>query len=193
MALIYSPGPALVYAGLGANGAPLFLGTTEGKPRIEKRPHYVPVHNDYAGGTVPLDEMYVGQDALCHGRFSRFNMAVYNVMVNYGSTNFSGAVSNGNDFAGDRGTLMIQEGAAFPIWLKFARAFKASMNPGGGNNLITGYHFLAAWLVSDEQEPGVAPLAPSLTWHCLAHFSPSANGGVFLLYDYDMTNLPNPD
>jgi hypothetical protein len=178
----------------GVPGVPVFLGTTIGKPHIERRPRYRAIHNDYAGGVVELDSMYMGQDGLVQGTYNRMHLGVWNAMERYASTNLNlDSTPVGADGEGYRGTFMMQEGAGFTLWLKFPFFFKASMNPGGSDNMINGYRFLHAWLITDTSNPGVDALDLVLAWHALGVFLPTANGGVFKLYDYDMTTLPPPD
>lgn len=157
----------------------------------------MPVHNDFAGGMVELDSMYMGQDAIVHGSFSRYNHATYFEMAKYAQTvpTLPETGILGTDSAGERGTLMVQENAGYPLWVKFPYAFKPSMNPGGSTgNIPAGYKFIRAWLIApDDLDPGVAPLVLDLTWHALGQFIPSSQGGKFVVWNNDMSGLPNPD
>lgn len=182
----------MVFAGVGTNFAPLFLGTTEGKPRVRLRPEYEPVFNDVAGPRVHFDECYVGFDAVVTGTFSRYAESVYEEMQKYSdNAGLPATVGPGFDQAGARGTLMLQEGAAYPLWLLFPFAAKASMRPGPPDgNLPAGYRFLSAMLIDDEFEPGMGPKKLTLSWHCLGDYFPGNTGGVFIVYDNNMTGLP---
>lgn len=192
MAQIYGTGPAFIYVGLGAAGAPLFLGTTEKTPNIQNRPTYKPVYSDSHGQEVPADVSYQGQDAIISARFTRFNYATLAILQSY--TKFLINPANpGTDANGSRGALMLTEGLAYNLWIRYPFSAKVAMQNASNGPLPPGRRYIAAHLITDNlDELGTNPLAMSLAWHCLSVYFPNALGGYHVLYDQLMTNLPAP-
>lgn len=192
MAQPYVTGPAHLYVGLGASFAPLYLGTAERTPRIEIRPAWDAVFNDIAGGKIPLDWLYEGEEAFVTADVTRWNEPVYTLLSARPRTSTAGAVQ-GQNVPGDIGTLLISENFAFPLWIQFPYVGKAAMAAG---NLPPGYRFIAAWLEGPDDLDNLGTMARKtrLVFHCGRAYALSTNaaggGMTFTLYDHNMTGLP---
>ncbi len=181
-----------MYIGLGPAGSPLFLGTTEKTPNMQNRPYYKPVYSDSHGQEVPADVSYQGQDAIVSARFTRFNYITLALLQSYTKFLTNPAVP-GTDPNGSRGALMLTEGLAYNLWVRYPFSAKAAMQNVLNGPLPPGRRYIAAHLVTDNvDELGTNPFAMSLAWHCLSVYFPNAFGGYHVLYDQLMTNLPAP-
>jgi hypothetical protein len=183
MAQPYVTGACSVWAGIGAGSAPVFVGHAEQGMSIDIRAGWEPVMNDLAGTKVPFDMSYQGEEAILSGTLTRWNEAVVAAMAARwnAQASFLGGPQRGSENTFARGTLMLTEGAAFPIWLNFPLSSIAAFA-----TLPDGYRFAAGFLESpDRLEPGTRPYKIQMIWHCLAVFTPS--NGSFLLYDHDMS------
>ena len=147
--------------------------------------------------------MYSGQDALVSCDLIRFNWGVYETIAARSNGPGAGFVFPGSTFPGEIGTLMVTEGIATGLWLRWPYSAKPSM--GGtasvlptSNAMPGGYHFYAAFLQGpDDITSGTVPNKVRCNWYCARSFSPTAGNafgqGSFILYDGNMTGLPNID
>jgi hypothetical protein len=192
MAQPYVTGPAHLYAGVGAGGAPFFIGHAMRTPRITIRPHFSPVWCDLTGQTVPYDWIFDGEEGFVTYDVSRWNEAGYAALA--ARPRATGA--RGITLPGDIGSLMITELFAYQLWVVFPYAAKpayASMPPG--------YHFLNAWLEGPDEldDLGTTARRNRLVFHCgrsgVITTSPTGGQGLTLtLYDTlvaSFTGLPS--
>lgn len=107
--------PTGVIAG---NGAPYYLGTTEGRPEINGADIWVPYHNAISGEAVQFDRTYGGPVEEVNLDLSKFSQTVYDLVAdspNYGRAGV--AVAGGAHNTGDRGKMLIANGCSFEMWL----------------------------------------------------------------------------
>ncbi len=186
------PGPVAVVAGVGASGAPLFFGHAR-QPgiQIDIEHNIQPVQCDI-GGDEPLDDYYSGRSGVASGTFPRYNSSVYQIMSQIAAARL-GIGTAGVDMPGDVGTMLQQEGAAFPLWLVFPYSPKPLFNLAG-NVLIAGYHFRAAHLAQDSQ-PDLGPRTRNLrlVWRCRRALDETVTTlygtGAWTLFDHDMSGI----
>lgn len=181
MAQQWSTGAAHIYVGLPGVGSPRYFGTAKNGPDQDVRPEYVPAMNDLAGPTLPLDEMYVGQDVVIGATMTRWDESIHAALAAIIAGN-----DRGTDGNLDRGTLMIHEGFTFPLWVTYP--FSAL---GAYDGLPEGYHFFACKLISPYRlPPGIRPYEVTFTFHALGVYQ--KNGGGFKVYDHNVAGLPPP-
>lgn len=183
MAQPFVTGPVWIYVGIGnaVSKTPVFLGTAEDGPKKQHLVGWEPVMNDVTGSKKPLDQGYQGESAIVRADLTRYNEDVLAALV--ARPNPFG--TRGLNAFGDLGALMLTEGLAYPLWLRYPYASKAAYS-----TMPPGDRFVASWLVSPEDYvQGTKPKKVSVIWYCQGVFSP-VTGGV-LLYDHDMTGLPD--
>ena len=166
MAQAYTSGPCPLYAGVGLNGAPVFLGHAERFPRIQIRPRWSDVYCDLSGQSVPYDQVYDGEDAVVTADLTRWNESVYAVMADRAKTNsnFLAITSRGANGFGEIGSLMVTEGLAYNLYVVFPFAAKAAYSA----TMPLGYRFQAAFLQGpDDFELGGTARKLRLSWRCL--------------------------
>lgn len=192
MATPFVPGPCLLYAGVDSGSRPLFLGTAEVSPILQLLPEFDPVMNSLSGVKLPHDKTYQGEHAIIQADVNRLNEVVYAAMSTRVHPQSFGQ-DRGTDETGDRGTLMIGEGATFPLWLRFPYGDKTIYQTLGLNAPPKGYRFLAAHLMGPDIHEQLNTQARKirLIWYCLSPYVPAT--GKHLLYDHNMTGLPVAD
>lgn len=150
--------------------------------------------NDVAGMT-PYDMLFSGEEAIVSVTLTRWNEPVYAAIAN--KANLGGV--RGTESGVSRGTLMLTQGIAAPLWISYPFNTLAPFT-----TLPAGYHFYAAFLESpDRLNPGVRAYKIHLQWHCLAVYfagqvlSTGLGGGIvgngFLLYDGVMAGQAAPN
>jgi hypothetical protein len=181
MARQYVTGPAHLFVGV-FDRVPKYLGTAERWPKITERPNFSPTFND-AGGHVPFDVAYEGNEAFTVAQLSRWTEVVYAQLANRPHRSQFGRGTNVN---GDIGTLMVQEGRTYPLWVWFPYA---ALKPAAFPDMPAGYRFPNAYLAGpDDLEPlGTTPRKVMLIFHALRGFDAGKN--TFLLYDHDMSGI----
>lgn len=194
MATLYVNGPANIWAGVGANGAPLFVGNVERTVAIEFRPTYTPVMCDLGGQRVPVDQIYDGEDAVISGDLTRFNESVYQLMTTYPGSKQGGAATRGINVPGDIGSLMLTEGLTFQLWIDCTYKNKAFQAGAAGTGIPRCYHFLNTYCANDSLPTlGTTAKKVNLRWHCLRSFTlDGANNfglGRWSLYDNSDTAI----
>ncbi len=193
MAQVYVTGAVFVYAGIGSQGSPVFVGTGERAPMQRLMRGWEPVFNDIGGTADPFEELYEGQWCFILIRLTRWNELVVNSMQ---STPFTpgAAGAPGTDALGDMGLAMQLERALFPLWVLYdyglgGRFPKAAMTLGG---MPPGRRYLGVKLEGpDAETTGTQANTIDLVWKAKRIYDPST--GNFYLYDRDMTGLPAPD
>lgn len=194
MAQPYVTGPCAVYLGVGASGAPVFLGHGERGPSIQIRPSWSPVFADISGQRVPLDYLYDGEEGIVSFDATRYNEDVYAAIANRSNP---GIVTRGFDVPGAVGTLMAHEGKAYPLWVTFPYApkpaFSSAVGPNSGGAMPAGYHFHRAFLEGPDGLDGLGTTNRRIrfSFHCIRLLNPSYTNaygaGSLALYDHDMS------
>jgi hypothetical protein len=159
------------------NITPVFLGTGEKAPRIVFRRSYSPLHNDISGPIVPYDRVDAGKEAFISLVLTRWNEPVLQAIQ---STPFPGRFPGKNQ-QGDRGTLIMTEGAGYPLYLRYGNN---PLRPGMVNaGLVPGRRFLCAILDGEEvEEPGTDVGKRHIMFYCQSVYA----SGTLALYDYNM-------
>lgn len=184
MASEYSTGPALVYAGVGPNFRPLFLGTSEGEPEFNWDTQMDPVMNDI-GGKKPIDYQFMGEECLFSAVFSRFNWSVLRLMQ---AKTFRATAARGVQAFGSMGAFMAGEGHGFPLWVRFPYASKAALKAAG---MPAGLRFPICFDQSERIPVGTKAQRVSLQIHAIRQLA-IANGAFnWLLYDESMAAVAN--
>src|SRR4051812_7347205 len=117
MAQPYSRGPVDIFVGTGLSHTPTFLGHATKGPRIRIRRFYRDMFNDLGGDLVPFDRARGSQMAVVSVVLTRWNEAV----LQAAQDTAGGASVPGTEDPGDVGALMLTEGLAQPLWLRFPK------------------------------------------------------------------------
>lgn len=190
MAQLYVTGPCDIYVGTTA-GTALFLGHAERTPNAQIRPMFSPVFCDLYGQRIQADAIYDGEEGMISADLTRFNESLYALIAARPNSTGTGA-ARGTNLPGDIGTLMVAEGFAYPLFLRFPYASKAAFSTGSGGAMPAGYRFAACYL---EGPDDLGPMATTnrrirLNWHAVrTPFTVAGNplGSVgMLLYDHNM-------
>lgn len=196
MAKQYVTGPCDIFVNFGTTDggivtAPKFLGHSDRGPRIQIRPQFTNTFVDIMGLKTPFDAIYDGEDALVSFHLNRWNPSIYHAT----SHPVDGNSTRGESRFGDVGTLMVYEGAARFLWIRFPHRAKPAYS-----EQVAGYRFHAAFLQTDDlTDLGSKPRKISLVFHCLrkGDFSDAdqtaLGSGRFTLFDHDMDGLPPVD
>jgi hypothetical protein len=196
----YVSGGVSIFVGVAStSGGPVFLGHGERAPRPRVHRHYVPYFSDLGGSRVPFDVAHAGESGSVSVVLDRWNESVLRVIEDAATTGRAGNLGvRGTNDPGEMGTLMVSEGVAYPLWLRYEFAGRPTMNIGANGVMRKGWHFLAAFLdqVDDFEDLGLQPHKVLLTWTCLRLFDPTAASttsgyGKFALYDEDMSAVAN--
>lgn len=206
MAQPYTTGPVDIWVGIATSPVtdanlrttftPAFLGHCEDGVDLSFRPQYSNLGCDL-GGSVPFDVAYEGTEARVAGALTRWNDSTYQFIHDYTSVISRatiGTISPGADAPGEIGTLMVTEGAAYPLWLRFPASTKVAYGLAPSGAQPAGLRFVAALLVEDSWgRLGTKPRRIPIAWRCLRVFTPttitSLGSGGFTLYDFNMTGL----
>jgi len=226
MAMMWTTGPAFIWLSVnpilvsigptGLNELPtqpsnyltairsaVFLGTCETPPKIEVIIGQKDVKNDIGGSEIPFDSLYLGRMARTTAIINRPNMSVI-----LAAQAASPIIPNpGFDYFGDIGSLTVQEGYCYTVWVVFPYSNPAVKTAMAGQPW--GYRFPFSTL-EDEVMDGLGTDARRwpFVWKHLRGFTPcnpgfqtpnvvSALAGVtlptnsFLLYDFNVAGLPN--
>ncbi len=160
---------------------PLLLGTGMRGPRIKVRRAYSRVWNDLTGPELAFDKIWAGEEALIFFDLTRWNENIYQLMA----TRPRAGATPGAEPPGTRGTLLMTEGKAFPLYLRFpAFDFHPRFKAAGGQ---AGYRFLCASIEEDDYETGSGANMRHLALHCWEVYDPKSNG--LALYDGNMTGI----
>jgi hypothetical protein len=192
MAYLPVTGPAHIYVGKRPAGDFLYLGTAELAPSIQIVPAFQPVFNDIGGELVEFDSMYDGEKAIVAADINRYNEAVLAAMQARPFHTADSVPGFGNRLS--RGTLMLQGGNAYPLYLKYSFFGTTNAVPG----MPAGCLFHAAMLSGpDAIIPGTRVKKVSCVWTALPLYTATgANAGSFNLYTLttaDPAGLPAPD
>ncbi len=176
-------GPCFIYAGVGSNKAPLFLGVCETSPQIAIKHEWVPLMNALGGASIESDSAYQGMVADIRMDLTRWTEAVHLAMTavpDVGGT-------QGFSAFGDLGALMITENFSYPVWFKFPYASKAVYQAAG---MPAGYRFVACWIANDDLgNLDTRPRKISLNVRARRLFNFTQLS--WTLYDFNVAGLPN--
>ena len=177
-------GPIHVFAGVGNGGAMLYLGTGKRAPRWVFECAFIPFHNDLGGSVIPFDEIYAGTRGLISMDLNRFDRLTLNRVESV--PNFLNA-NAGAQGAFDQGTMMIQEGAAYPLVMTFPYFSKPAYRALG---MPPGIRFLACWAMGPDgwNNNGTDAQEINLIWAPTRRYIPATGG--WLLADNVVAGLP---
>jgi hypothetical protein len=169
MSKIYVSGPAYVWAGLGQSNSYLFLGFTENGLEVSVNPLNEDIQVDYAG-LMPADISQLGQEARISGTFTRYNEQVLLLAQSFlGPQGLAGFGGNGAV-----GTLVVAEGAAYPLLVWSSYSFKTIFG-----DMVPGFLFPAAIIADNIPVTlNVRRKAPNLAWRAVPIFG-TVNGTTF--------------
>lgn len=179
----YCTGPVAVHVGTGGAGdfvgKPELLGTGERAPRIRNEAGFSPVMSDMSGHVWPFDRIYDGKIGIVTVRLTRWDYDVLRRLQD--RTRSAGADSApGTDRIGH---MLIMGQMAVPLWL----VYPYSTLKGSMGGMPAGYHYHAAILETDEDQPGATAQSIDLTWWCGRKYDRAT--GDMVLYDHDMSGL----
>ena len=189
----YVSGPATVWAGIGAGYAYEFFGFTETGLTVEIVSLQEDIQVDYAG-MMPGDVAQLGQEANISGTFTRYDEAVSQKLASFFGPN--GVPGAGLNYS--VGTLMVTEGAAYPLLIQSPYYFKSQYG-----SMVPGFAFPASYLSNPHRTIlSVRRKAPELQWRAIPTFgtyvgttfspgSPPFNG--YLLYTNPTSGYPSVD
>jgi hypothetical protein len=219
MTQLWCPGQCDIYLGYVTPGTPAtsgsaatpatvsnanaaFLGWAEEAPDIEVTELYEPVYTDPGGNQVPTDKSWqreIGHVGILLSKFNRFPFFAATDMP------ACAAALAGNDVVTNRGlalpgyvgTLMLTEGQAVVVYVKFPYAAKPAFGGGGGPpaGMEQGYRFFGGTLMSfDPGATGTKPQKVGLEYECLGYPFTGTNTAYgnqyFQLYDGNLAGLP---
>jgi hypothetical protein len=174
-------GVAAALANLGK--IPVYLGTTMRGVRIRVRRGYSRVWNDLTGPEIAFDKIWAGREAMIFLDLTRYSDTVYHVLA---GTPRPGGPPDA-ETPGARGTLMMTEGAAFPVVLRFpAYDYHPRFRANGG---VAAYRFLACSPEGeDDWETGSGANVRHLMLHSQEVYDPRTNN--LQLKDFNHMGLP---
>lgn len=170
---------------------PLYLGTGEEGVDMDFGTHFSPLYEDEAGGEVPSERIYEGQEAWIWSDINVYNELLYAYMASrtsagiFSTPPFGVSAPRGIDLEGDVGTLMAAEGATFPLWVVFPYAGKARF---ARNYMPPGYRFFATSMENDKLPVGNKARKVRAVWYAQRVKA----GGAWCLYDHNMSGISTP-
>lgn len=171
-AFIYTTGPVHIYSQNITTGSYGYIGTCETTPEIKFSPNKLPVMNDVAGRSIPLDYIEEGTDATISCVFTRFDRSVLDQCLYYNSVATGGG--NGYETRLNRGSLV----KAFKLILQFSFYGTAEAQSG----LLPGYRFAKSFVAAYVPSP-VGTEASKCGVVFQAYSSWNSTTGAFVLYD----------
>lgn len=192
-AQLWTAGPAHFYVGFPPSevtlaapraGGASYLGTADDSPEIWIEGGWRPLFSDRRGKQLPAEMLATGEQAYVRVSLTRWDESVYASLAVRPGFDLLGLNSRGKMSLDDIGSLMLAEGQAHNLWVQFPyQQFP------GFNGLPAGYRFPGSWLEEpDKRRPGLGENTLELGWHCIQ----VEDGEDLVLYDDDMTGLPNP-
>jgi hypothetical protein len=151
----------------------MLLGFAERGPEIEIVPAHELTFIDERGGRTPADAIYDGETAWIRMDLSAWDESVYSLCAR----RVSAAGPRGVNGPGSLGTMLLAEGALYPLYLVFPYARKATQT-----DMPSAYRFAGAVCHGpDRLAPlGTRPRKLRLLWQA---FRIPLPGGTLLLYD----------
>lgn len=178
MAQPYVSGPVDIFVAP-VSGNVLHLGTAEDAPDMDGDAQWEPVYNDI-GGRKPIDYSWQREEATISMVLTRFNWTTVDLCMRR-------PIHSGNTFekannAADVGTLMIHEGFAYPLYLRFPYQSKAAYG-----TMPPGRRYLKAWLWGPEKiKPGTKAKKIHMIFKAISYLT---QDGKWELYDKNLTDL----
>lgn len=181
MSQFYVPGPARIFAGVGAAGALEFLGFSMDGAMIAIQPRFDDVFSDLGGPAVPEDVQFLGHDARITFQLSRFNAGTFHKVRQF-LPGMAGAVDGGMPNY-SIGSLLKAEGLAMRL---LVRATYGPTSPGAKAAYATQrgvYNFPLAYPAEVIETPvSVRTQLPRMTFRAFPDFI-SDQGGYTLYND----------
>lgn len=191
MAQLYCVGPCAIHVGIPVGGGlqgktKAFLGHCEDAPQVQLRPASEPVFCSLGGVKVPFDKSFQSEEGFISLDLTRYNQLIVDRIRQRAAFSTTPVSQPGFFTSDDMGTLMIQENAAFEVWLVFPYAIHPAMAAGG---MMPGYHFWACDPCGpDDLGPlGTRARKEHLAFHAIPKYDYAT--GRLTLYDYDTTGL----
>lgn len=161
----FSTGPCEIACGVGDGGVLVFLGFSERGIRPRRRRATVKAMSDQGGG-VEQDRVYAGQMAMVSCTLTKWHQPTLDLVMDV-AREAGGVAVPGTDFPGDVGSLLVEEGKAYPLVFRFTNALKPAYNRAD-NVMPPGRRYPVAFLDDqDEEEDGYGVRKITLTWVCL--------------------------
>lgn len=157
MSQFWCTGPAHIHVGIGNNGSPVYLGTTETGVQVQETFAYENVMNDMHGPSLPMEMAYNGRAYALDGQFNRYNENVYQRLVSMPFPQFTpaaGNITSGSERQDYTGTFMVQEGAAYPIWVStpYGGTHAAMAQMGRGRRYLKAVMHPVTWMASTRSQ-----------------------------------------
>lgn len=169
---------------LNAAKAFAYLGTGREAPKIRTARGWVPFFNDIGGPKISFDEVFAGEEAMISVVLNRFNGAVLSAITSV--PNFLLGAHPGIKPFGSTGTMMLQEGLAYPLVMTFPYFSKPAFKALG---MPPGVRYYASFLEGPEEYlQGTVPREINLIWKCKAVYDP--RNGSQSLGDNVIPKLP---
>lgn len=112
----------------GLSGVPFYVGTCERCPSDDVEVHYEPVMNDLGGPRVPFDREFQGAEGVVVLDLNRFVWNNLNELLKY--PRYGENVAMGLTSRLDRGSLLLQNGLSYELWLQYSFYGTANATPG---------------------------------------------------------------
>lgn len=187
-ALFHTPGPVLVYAKGLADSTFSFLGTATVTPEFEAKPAYLPVMNDLAGRSVPMQRIYDGEEHLIYCTLNRFNYTLWKALRD-AQTHTLDITNHGVDTRLERGSLTVSAG---DFQLLFKNDFYGTA--AGTADLPIGRVYYSA-IVAAYKESGATRVQEIATVFQTSNVYDAANRRFSLYTEVTAAfgSIPNPD
>lgn len=173
-------GAAGINPGTGAGAA--YLGTAEMAPEPQNQYFWKEIYNSLGGDMVPMDRLYLGEQGLIAMNLNRFSYA-----------NAFAILGLGSEDRLDRGSMMVSNGYALQLWLRFS--FYGTANALAYPEMPPGYFYWCTQIVSHFPK-GLTLDATNLQliFQCQPVFNPSTRGhDLRSSLAAFFTNLPAPN
>jgi hypothetical protein len=163
-------------------GSAIYIGTGMEAPDVETVYAYAPIMNDITGPTKQFDKIKGPKDAYISISFTRWNQPVIEGLEGTFPGMFGGAM-----FPGEVGTMMMTEGAAFGLVLRYGNTDFHGALAGVGQRF--GRRYFAATIEGRQRDKGgTGQNSCTVLFHCQPVFIPATN--VLALYDFNVAGIP---
>ena len=184
--LIHVTGPTHLYVrGRAASASWLYLGTAKVSPVVEADPSYLPVMNDLAGRSKPIQKIYDGESHAVTVTLTRFDYTVWRICRDAQSHSLTLA-DHGYDGRLERGNLAMG-GGDFELILKYDFYGTAAATA----DLPQGRWYSSA-VVGNYREDAIGTRSQEISarFDCDALYVPASR--EFWLYSETLPSLPTP-
>ena len=181
MSQLFVTGPAEIYVGAGGSGLE-FLGYTDEGVRIQLQGAFEDVFADLGGRRVPIDSLFMGEQAVMTCNLIRFNELVYK----HCAKRIPSQSARGTYLSNKVGTLMIQEAEAYRVLIDAPYRSKTAFLT------MEAYNFPTAWL---DAGTDIGTGTKAKTINCIFRALPaySLANTNFPLYNNSVTGKPSVD